>query len=41
MEFIPNNLPLDIDIETKAILKKSILANNPNPDIKIEPIKVT
>ena len=26
-EFIPNNLPLDIDIETKAILKKSILAN--------------
>ena len=27
MEFIPNNLPLDIDIETKAILKKSILAN--------------
>lgn len=27
MEFIPNKLPLDIDIETKAILKKSILAN--------------
>ena len=27
MEFIPNNLPLEIDIETKAILKKSILAN--------------
>ena len=27
MEFIPNNLPLGIDIETKAILKKSILAN--------------
>ena len=27
MEFLPNNLPLDIDIETKAILKKSILAN--------------
>ena len=27
MEFIPNNLPLDIDIETKAMLKKSILAN--------------
>lgn len=26
-EFIPNDLPLDIDIETKAILKKSILAN--------------
>ena len=26
-EFITNNLPLDIDIETKAILKKSILAN--------------
>ncbi|MGJ0299291.1 Fic family protein [Aliarcobacter cryaerophilus] len=26
-EHIPNNLPLDIDIETKAILKKSILAN--------------
>ena len=26
-EFIPNNLPIDIDIETKAILKKSILAN--------------
>lgn len=26
-EFIPNNLPLDIDIETKAILKKSILVN--------------
>ncbi|WP_323593576.1 Fic family protein [Aliarcobacter butzleri] len=26
-EFIPNNLPLDIDIETKSILKKSILAN--------------
>lgn len=26
-EYIPNNLPLDIDIETKAILKKSILAN--------------
>ncbi len=21
-EFIPNNLPLDIDIETKAMLKK-------------------
>ena len=21
MEFIPNNLPLDLDIETKAILK--------------------
>ena len=27
MEYIPKNLPLDIDIETKAILKKSILAN--------------
>ncbi|WP_152057454.1 Fic family protein [Aliarcobacter butzleri] len=26
-EYVPNNLPLDIDIETKAILKKSILAN--------------
>ncbi len=26
-EFIPKKLPLDIDIETKAILKKSILAN--------------
>ena len=26
-EFIPNNLPLEIDIETKAILKKSITAN--------------
>ena len=26
-EFITNNLPLDIDVETKAILKKSILAN--------------
>lgn len=26
-EFIPNNLPLEIDIETKAILKKSIIAN--------------
>ena len=26
-EYIPNNLPLEIDIETKAILKKSILAN--------------
>lgn len=26
-EHIPNNLPLEIDIETKAILKKSILAN--------------
>ncbi|WP_321778352.1 Fic family protein [Sulfurimonas sp.] len=26
-EFIPNNLPLEIDIETKAILKKSIKAN--------------
>ena len=26
-EFIPNNLPIDIDIETKVILKKSILAN--------------
>ena len=27
-EFIPNNLPLQIDIETKAILKKSITANS-------------
>ena len=26
-EFIPNKLPIAIDIETKAILKKSILAN--------------
>jgi len=26
-EFIPNNLPISKDIETKAILKKSILAN--------------
>jgi len=26
-EFIPNNLPLETDIETKAILKKSISAN--------------
>jgi len=26
-EFIPNNLPLNIDIETKTILKKSISAN--------------
>ncbi|WP_141061302.1 Fic family protein [Aliarcobacter cryaerophilus] len=26
-EYIPKNLPLDIDIETKAILKKSILSN--------------
>ncbi len=26
-EFIPNNLPLSIDIETKPILKKSITAN--------------
>ena len=26
-EFITNNLPLDIDVETKEILKKSILAN--------------
>ena len=26
-EFIPNNLPLETDIETKQILKKSISAN--------------
>jgi len=26
-EFIPKNLPLEIDIETKTILKKSITAN--------------
>jgi len=27
-EFIPNNLPISKDIETKKILKKSILANS-------------
>ena len=26
-EFIPQTLPLNIDLETKQILKKSILAN--------------
>ena len=33
-EFIPNKLPLQKDIETKEILKKSILANSALAELK-------
>ena len=35
MEFIPNNLPLEIDIETKAMLKKFKKFNIANQYVKI------